>query len=154
MARTPSPSTISTKLQRIANLAREAPQLAFTTLAHHIDINLLREAYHRTRKDAAVGIDGQTAAEYAKDLEVNLRALLDRVKSGKYQGRLPRRVRLPTDASGRPNPMSTVSMMSPPTRRVSAGHHGPHEGRLRLATPPTLVPTEKSSPVVGLRWVG
>jgi hypothetical protein len=31
----------------------------------------------------------------------------------------------PTDASGRPNPMSTVSMTSPPTRRDSAAHHGP-----------------------------
>ena len=37
------------------------PSMAFTTLAHHIDIDWLREAYRRTRKDGATGVDGQTA---------------------------------------------------------------------------------------------
>jgi hypothetical protein len=32
--------------------------LALNTLAHHIDIEFLREAYRRTRKDGAVGVDG------------------------------------------------------------------------------------------------
>jgi hypothetical protein len=41
----------------------------------------------------------------------------------------------PADASGRPNPMSTVSMRSPPNRWDSAAHHGPPQGRLRLGTP-------------------
>ena len=40
--------------------------MALTTLAHHIDIDWLREAYRRTRKDGATGVDGQTAEEYAK----------------------------------------------------------------------------------------
>ena len=65
MPGTPSPETISTRLQRIAELARQSPQVAFTTLAHHIDIDWLQEAYRRTRKDGAVGVDGQTAEEYA-----------------------------------------------------------------------------------------
>ena len=55
MTGTPSPETISTRRQRIAELARQAPQAAFTTLAHHIDIDWLREAYRRTRKDGAAG---------------------------------------------------------------------------------------------------
>ena len=45
--------------------------MAFTTLAHHIDIDWLKEAYRRTRKDGAVGVDGQTAQDYAVDLEGN-----------------------------------------------------------------------------------
>jgi hypothetical protein len=60
----------------------------------------------------------------------------------------------PTDVSGRPNPMSAVSMRSPRTRRDSAAHRGPSQGRLGLGTPPTLSPIEKPPPVVGLRWVG
>ena len=57
MAETSSSTTVSTKLEQIAKLAREMPQAALTTLAHHIDIDWLREAYRRTRKDGATGID-------------------------------------------------------------------------------------------------
>jgi hypothetical protein len=39
--------------------------MVFTTLAHHIDIEWLHEAYRRTRKSGAVGVDGQTARDYA-----------------------------------------------------------------------------------------
>ena len=55
---TPSPSNVSTKLQRIAELASQSSQTAFTTLNHHIDIELLHEAHRRTRKGGAVGVDG------------------------------------------------------------------------------------------------
>ena len=105
MTRTPSPTTISPKLHRIANLASKAPQLAFTTLAHHIDMDLLREAYRRTRKDAAVGIDGQTGVGYAANLEANLQSLLDRVKSGKYQAPPVRRVHIPKGDGSKTRPI-------------------------------------------------
>ena len=65
----PSPLSVSTKLQKIAKLAKEAPDMVFTSLAHHIDVTLLHEAYRRTRKDGAVGVDGQTAEQYAANLE-------------------------------------------------------------------------------------
>ena len=65
MKETSGSTTISTKLERIAKLAKEIPGMAFTTLAHHIDIDWLKEAYRRTRKDGATGVDGQTAEEYA-----------------------------------------------------------------------------------------
>ena len=84
MAETSSSTTVSTKLERIAKLAREMPQTALTTLAHNIDNDWLREAYRRTRKDGATGIDRQTAAEYASNLEENLRSLVERAKSGTY----------------------------------------------------------------------
>src|SRR5690349_22269590 len=77
MAETSGSITVSTKLERIAKLAREMPQAALTTLAYHIDLDWLREAYRRTRKDGATGIDRQTADEYARNLDDNLRALLD-----------------------------------------------------------------------------
>jgi group II intron reverse transcriptase/maturase len=76
------------------------PQAALTTLAHHIDLDLLLEAYGRTRKDGATGIDGQTAREYAEDLEENLRDLLTRAKSGTYRAPPVRRVHIPK-ADGR-----------------------------------------------------
>ena len=92
---TPRPIDVSTKLLRIAQLAREDPKRALTTLAHHIDIEFLRVAFERTRKDGATGVDGQTAEDYEKNLESNLRSLLDRFKSGTYRAPPVRRVHIP-----------------------------------------------------------
>ncbi len=87
--------TVSTKQQRIATLAKQSPEMGFTSLAYFIDMEWMREAYRRTRKDGAVGVDGQTAAEYAVDLEVNLQSLLNRAKSGTYKAPPVRRVHIP-----------------------------------------------------------
>jgi hypothetical protein len=81
---TPISDTVSTRLQRIAELAREAPERAFLSLAHHIDLEFLKEAFRRTRKDGAPGVDGQTGRAYEEHLEENLQSLLDRFKSGRY----------------------------------------------------------------------
>jgi retron-type reverse transcriptase len=95
MAETSSSTTVSTKLEQIAKLAREMPQAALTTLAHHIDIDWLYEAYRHTRKDGAAGVDRQTADEYASKQEENLRSLLERAKSGSYVAPPVRRVQIP-----------------------------------------------------------
>jgi len=68
--------------------------MAFTTLAHHIDGNLLDQAMLRTRRDGAPGVDGQTAEQYAQNLRDNLRSLLDRFKSGTYRAPNVRRVHI------------------------------------------------------------
>lgn len=95
MAGRSSPATVLTGLQQIAKLARQAPEMVLTTLAHHIDVELLREAYRLTRKSGAVGVDGQTAAAYAENLEDNLQSLLDRFKSGSYKAPPVRRSHIP-----------------------------------------------------------
>ena len=104
MTGTSSPKDISTKLQQIAELARRTPT-ALTTLAHHIDIEFLREAYRRTRKDGAAGVDGETAATYAKSLDENLRSLLDRLKSGTYRAPPVRRVHIPKGDGSKTRPI-------------------------------------------------
>jgi RNA-directed DNA polymerase len=105
MAGTPISGGISTKLQRIAELAGEAPERAFLSLAHHIDIELLREAYRRTRKNGAPGIDGQTAEQYEANLEENLQSLLGRFKSGRYQAPPVRRVYIPKGDGSKTRPI-------------------------------------------------
>ena len=90
---------VSTKQERIAALAKQSPQMAFTSLAHLMDIDWLKEAYRRTRKDGAVGVDGVTADEYEQDLEANLQSLLDRAKSGAYRAPPVRRVHIPKGGS-------------------------------------------------------
>jgi RNA-directed DNA polymerase len=95
MTETSDSQDISTKLERIAKLAREIRGATLKTLAHHIDVNWLREAYRRTRKDGAPGVDGVSAEQYAECLEENLRSLLDRAKSGRYRAPPVRRVHIP-----------------------------------------------------------
>ena len=96
MAGTLIPSTVSTRQQWIAQLARENPGRALHSLSHHIDLGWLIEAHRRTRKDGATGIDGVTGAAYAVNLEANLRSLLDRAKSGdNYKAPPVRRVNIP-----------------------------------------------------------
>src|SRR2546427_6080124 len=104
MEETSGSTTVCTKLERIAKLARQAPGMAFTTLAQHIDIDWLKEAYRRTRKDGAVGVDGQTAKEYAANLEENLQSLLERAKSGTYRAPPVRRGPIPQGDGGQTRP--------------------------------------------------
>ena len=106
MDRTQYLETISTKLERIAELAKRKPGVSLQTLAHHIDIEWMREAHHRVRKDGAVGVDGQTAAEYATKLESNLRSLLERAKSGdRYRAPPVRRVHIPKGDGSKTRPI-------------------------------------------------
>ena len=95
MARTSSREVISTRQHKLARLAQMEPKVALTTVAHHIDMEWLREAYRRTRKDAAVGVDGVTARDYEAALERNLASLLARFKSGRYRAPAVRRVHIP-----------------------------------------------------------
>ena len=109
MAGTSSPTTVSTTLQRIATLAREDRDRVLTTLAHHIDVPFLREAYRRTRKDGAGGSDGQTAQSYAEDLETHLASLLHRLKAGTYYAPPVRRVYIPKEDGKASRPIGIPS---------------------------------------------
>jgi RNA-directed DNA polymerase len=100
-----TPENISTTQQRIATLAAAHPQRAFRSLFHHVDVAWLREAYRQTRKDGAVGVDGQTAAAYAVDLDANLTSLLDRAKSGAYRAPPSRRVHIPKGDGSKTRPL-------------------------------------------------
>jgi len=96
-------ANLSTKRQRIAELARSKRGVALSTLHHVIDLEWMKEAYRLTRKDGATGIDGVTAADYAQNLEANLLDLLERIKSGRYQAPPVRRAYIPkADGSRRP----------------------------------------------------
>jgi len=99
MTETSNSGSVFTKQQRIAELAKQAPQMAFTSLNHYLDLSWLYEAYRRTRRDGAPGIDGQTAVDYERDLEQNLRSLLDRAKSGTYRAPPVRRTYIPKGGS-------------------------------------------------------
>ncbi len=93
--------TIETQLRQIAEQAVCYPKMTFTTLAHRMDVDFLREAYRRTRKDGAPGVDRVTAKEYAANLEGNLKDLHERLKSGRYVAPPVERTWLDKDDGGK-----------------------------------------------------
>jgi RNA-directed DNA polymerase len=105
MPGTSRPETVSTRQQRIATLAKQSPEMGFTSLNQHLDLTWLYEAYARTRKDGAPGIDGQTGADYEVGLYEKLQSLLDRAQSGTYRAPPVRRRHIPKGTSGDTRPI-------------------------------------------------
>ena len=97
--------SVLTVQQRIATLAQRSPDFAFFSLAHHIDLDWLETAYHRTRKDGAAGIDDVTGKQYAENLHENLRLLHERLKSGTYKAPPVRRKHIPKGTSNETRPI-------------------------------------------------
>ena len=81
---------MSPELVKVAERAQRESEAQFHALAHRIDLEALRRAYHRQRKAAAVGVDGITKAHYGQELDINLRDLHERLRQ-KLAGGLPYR---------------------------------------------------------------
>jgi RNA-directed DNA polymerase len=96
---------VLTKQQRIAENAKNLPDVSFCALAHHIDMNWLYQAFAKTRKDGAVGIDDVSAEDYEKNLGKNLKELLDKFKSGRYHAPAVKRVYIPKAGSKEKRPI-------------------------------------------------
>jgi hypothetical protein len=77
--RTQSRASASQALERIRKAATEWKKERFTTLFHHIDTDLLEEAFYELAQNAAPGVDRMTWKDYEADLECNLEDLHARV---------------------------------------------------------------------------
>jgi RNA-directed DNA polymerase len=88
------------QLWQIAAQAAADRNRVFTNLAHLVDKDLLRRAYELTRKDGAVGVDGQDGTAYGENLEANLDDLHRRLKECRYQAPPSKRVWIPKDDQG------------------------------------------------------
>ena len=86
-----------TKLALISERARKEPNLQFTSLAHLLNEEFLKECYYSLGRDRASGIDGVSWEEYGKQLGENLRNLVCRLKAKWYKPQPSRRVYIPKD---------------------------------------------------------
>lgn len=86
---------MSLELVKVVERAQREPEGRFHSLAHLIDVPALERAFHRLRKDAAMGVDGVTKEEYGKALDANLEGLHERLRSKRYRHQALRRVYLP-----------------------------------------------------------
>jgi group II intron reverse transcriptase/maturase len=73
------------RLELIAAQAREYPDMAFTTLAHHLDVPFLERAFDRLNRNSAAGIDRVTWREYEENLIPKLEDLHARLVSREYE---------------------------------------------------------------------
>ena len=86
---------MSTKQNRIAEIAKKYRDEALVTLHHHIDLEWMLQAYKKIKPDTSPGVDGQTLAMYAENLEYNLQDLRERAISGSYIAPAVKRVYIP-----------------------------------------------------------
>src|SRR3954447_5365802 len=107
--RTQSRASVSQALERIRQVARERKKERFTALFHHINTELLAEAFSELEENAAPGVDRLTWKDYEADLERNLEDLHDRVQRGAYRALPSRRVYIPKP-DGRQRPLAVAAL--------------------------------------------
>jgi RNA-directed DNA polymerase len=107
--RTQSRESVSQALERIRKVARERKKERFTALLHHINIDLLEEAFFELKANAAPGVDRLTWKDYEADLEHNLEDLHGRVHRGAYRALPSRRVYIPKP-DGRQRPLAVAAL--------------------------------------------
>ena len=91
------------KLSLISGHARRDPAFQFTSLAHLLDVEYLRDCYHSLNRNRAVGIDSISWEAYGANLEDNLSHLVSRLKRKRYKPLPARRVYIPkNDKETRP----------------------------------------------------
>src|SRR6202451_2513334 len=100
---------MSTKLDRLTELAKEEPKRQFFSIAHLITPEALYAAFGSLRKDASAGVDGVTYGEYQQDAERKIRELYQRLKNGKYQAQPLRRVYILKE-DGKQRPLSIPAL--------------------------------------------
>src|SRR5882762_3253542 len=108
-SRTPSRKDTPNTLEQVRQAAGKDKKLRFTALLHHIyNLETLRMAYFRLKKEATPGVDGETWRHYGEELERNLQDLTDRLKRGAYRAKPVRRVYIPK-ADGRQRPLGVTA---------------------------------------------
>jgi len=95
---------VQTSLLGIAKKARSDKRYRFRNLYRELNEELLRDSWRLLRKDAALGVDQVSAAEYEANLEENIRQLVERLKRKRYRARLVRRQYIPK-GDGRMRPL-------------------------------------------------
>ena len=95
---------LSNRWTRIRLRAKEK-ETVFNNLLHHINVETLGEAFKALDGSKALGIDGVSKTQYGKNLEVNLKSLVERIHNGSYKPQVKRETFIPK-ADGRKRPLA------------------------------------------------
>ena len=112
--------SVSQALARIRQAAKLRKKERFTSLLHHVSVDLLRLSFFALKKDAAPGVDGLAWRDYeTNNLEGNLEDLHDRVHRGAYRALPSRRQYIPK-ADGRQRPIAICALEDKIVQRAVA----------------------------------
>src|SRR6516225_11506171 len=111
--------SVSQALERIRQVARQRKKERFTSLFHHLSVELLRVAFFALKRDAAPGMDGLTWQTYEADLDRNLTDLHSRVHRGAYRALPSRRTYIPK-ADGKQRPLAVAALEDKIVQRAIA----------------------------------
>jgi group II intron reverse transcriptase/maturase len=110
---------VSQALERVRQAARQRKKEKFTSLLHHIDPAMLRTAFHAIRRDAAPGVDGETWADYEKDLDRRIEVLHSKIHRGAYRALPSRRSYIPKE-DGSKRPLAVTALEDKIVQRAPA----------------------------------
>jgi RNA-directed DNA polymerase len=111
--------SVSQALARIRQAAKLRKKERFTSLLHHVSVDLFRLSFFSLKKDAAPGVDGLAWRDYETNLEGNLEDLHDRVHRGAYRALPSRRQYIPK-ADGRQRPIAICALEDKIVQRAVA----------------------------------
>src|SRR5215471_4806353 len=111
--------SVSQALARIRQAAKQGKKERFTSLLHHVNVDLLRLSFFALKKDAAPGVDGLAWRDYETNLEGNLGDLHGRVQRGAYRALPSRRQYIPK-ADGRQRPIAICALEDKIVQRAVA----------------------------------
>jgi len=107
--RTQGRERVTQAQDRVRQAARQRKKERFTALLHHINVDMLRQAFYALKRKAAPGVDGVTWEDYEADLERRLAGLHDRVHRGTYRPQPSRRTYIPK-ADGKQRPLAIAAL--------------------------------------------
>jgi len=79
--------SVQTSLQAIAKKASEQAGYRFRNLFGMLNEEMLRDSWRYIRKNAASGVDRESAKEYEQNLEENIQQLVDELKRKRYRAK-------------------------------------------------------------------
>ena len=86
---------MSTQLSQIAKRAKMDRKARFTSLAHLLTPEFLKETWGKMNRRASGGVDGQSAEQFGRELETQVEAICAQLKAGTYRAPPVRRVEIP-----------------------------------------------------------
>jgi RNA-directed DNA polymerase len=111
---------VATELDRITAKARREPKLTFTSLAHHITLERLRDNLSHMDKASAAGIDGHTVAEVTENLDWVAKEVLRKIHTQGYHPPPVRRVWIPKPGKVEKRPIGIPTVLDRALQKSAA----------------------------------